>query len=338
MNPKISIITPLFNRSDLIADTINSVLQQSCPDWELLIVDDHSTDNSLEIASRFSDNENRIQCWSRRSAVKGAPACRNEGAKAAKGEFLIFLDSDDLLASTCLEQRLKTLSQVSENELIASPGERFNFQPGDLGQRWFSPKAELLTGFLERTLWQTSAVTWRKKIFDHISGFREDLLSWQDWELHIRALANGHNIVAAMGSSDYFIRRGHETRISQNSESKKDHLLQRRSLFIDIISMLKSTDNWSQVNESIMIRKFIFLALQMKRSNFHEHANNLIESLKEVFSLDTRRHQKMSNYYEFERRSLSLRPAIIRKLVRLVGKQYHRLHIGSVVIPRSKQQ
>lgn len=322
----------------MIADTINSVLQQSCPDWELLIVDDHSTDNGLEIASHFSDSENRIQCWSRRSTVKGAPACRNEGAKAAKGEFLVFLDSDDLLASTCVEQRLHSLSQVSDNELIASPGEKFDFQPGDLDQRWFSPKAELLTGFLEQPLWQTSAVTWRKKIFDHTSGFREDLLSWQDWELHIRALANGHTIIATMGPSDHFIRRGHETRISQNSEIKEDYLLQRQSLFLDVISILKSTDNWTRINESIMIRKFIVLALQMKRANLHEYASNLIKSLKEVFLLDSDRYTRVFSYYNFENSSSSLQPTIVRKLVRLVGKQYHRLQIGPVVIPRVKKQ
>jgi teichuronic acid biosynthesis glycosyltransferase TuaG len=101
---KISIITPSYNSSSFIRETILSVINQSYPNWEMIIVDDCSTDNTLEIIKEnFKDSriklfENEVNC--------GAAVCRNIGLENSTGRFIAFIDSDDLWTNDKLEVQL----------------------------------------------------------------------------------------------------------------------------------------------------------------------------------------------------------------------------------------
>ena len=110
---KVSIITPLFNRAHILHETANSVMAQTHDDWEWIVVDDGSNDDGPEMVRQWAAADPRIQLHIRDRAPKGACTCRNIGASASTGEFLIFLDSDDLLTSFCLEQRLEHHGQCA---------------------------------------------------------------------------------------------------------------------------------------------------------------------------------------------------------------------------------
>jgi teichuronic acid biosynthesis glycosyltransferase TuaG len=95
-NPKVSIVTPLYNSEKYIADTINSVIAQTFLDWEMLIIDDCSTDNSKNIVDQFTASDKRIKYF-KTNFQSGHPTTpRNIGISMAKGRFIAFLDSDDL--------------------------------------------------------------------------------------------------------------------------------------------------------------------------------------------------------------------------------------------------
>lgn len=104
--PTISVITPSYNSEKFIKECIQSVLNQSYCDWEMLIVDDCSTDNSVKIINKFTEIDNRILLISLEKNV-GAAEARNVAIKKAKGRFLAFLDSDDLWKNYKLENQLK---------------------------------------------------------------------------------------------------------------------------------------------------------------------------------------------------------------------------------------
>ncbi|MDW7650633.1 MAG: glycosyltransferase family 2 protein [Bacillota bacterium] len=93
MSDLVSIITPSFNTEKFVAETIKSVINQSYQNWEMLIVDDSSTDNSIEIIKSFNDD--RIKLFVN-NTNKGAAISRNFALKEAKGKWIAFLDSDDL--------------------------------------------------------------------------------------------------------------------------------------------------------------------------------------------------------------------------------------------------
>lgn len=109
-NSKVSIITPLYNCENFILETIKSVISQTYSDWEMLIVDDCSTDNSRYIVEEFVRMDSRIQYF-KTSSTSGSPADpRNIGIKMAKGRYIAFLDSDDLWISNKLELQIPLFS------------------------------------------------------------------------------------------------------------------------------------------------------------------------------------------------------------------------------------
>lgn len=100
----VSIIMPSYNTSDFIGESIDSVMKQTYKNWELIIVDDCSTDNTDEVVARYSDS--RIK-YLKNDKNSGAAVSRNKALKVAKGEWVAFLDSDDLWEPTKLEKQLK---------------------------------------------------------------------------------------------------------------------------------------------------------------------------------------------------------------------------------------
>lgn len=106
ISPFFSIITPSYNSSEFIADTINSVLAQSTNDWEMIIVDDCSNDDSIGIINRYTKQDNRIKLI-RHKKNCGVATARNAAIKEAKGRYIVFLDSDDLWHHEKLEKQIK---------------------------------------------------------------------------------------------------------------------------------------------------------------------------------------------------------------------------------------
>lgn len=110
MNPLVSIIIPTYNREWIIEDTLLSVISQTYTNWECIIVDDKSTDNTKEIVEKHSKKDDRFQFITKSdSDKKGASISRNIGLKYAKGQYIQFLDSDDLLANNKLEAQVNLL-------------------------------------------------------------------------------------------------------------------------------------------------------------------------------------------------------------------------------------
>ena len=111
-SPLVSIITPLYNASNYISDTISSIQKQSYSNWEHLIVDDCSTDNSVKLVESLASNDTRIKLF-KISKNNGAAFCRNYATNQAKGDYIAFLDSDDLWHSEKLERQISFMIKQS---------------------------------------------------------------------------------------------------------------------------------------------------------------------------------------------------------------------------------
>src|SRR5437868_12130431 len=103
--PEISVVIPLYNKERFIARALQSVFAQTFRDLEVIVIDDGSTDRSLEVVARFSDPRLRVI----RQANAGPGAARNRGARESTSEFIAFLDADDELLPEFLEQNLSNL-------------------------------------------------------------------------------------------------------------------------------------------------------------------------------------------------------------------------------------
>ena len=116
-SPKVSIILPTYNRAHIIEKAIQSVLNQTYQDFEIIIIDDGSKDDTKKIIRGFQEKDNRIK-YIRFEENKGAAAARNAGIKMSKGEYITFQDSDDEWLPEKLEKQMKIIETSSENIVV----------------------------------------------------------------------------------------------------------------------------------------------------------------------------------------------------------------------------
>jgi len=190
---KISIIVPVYNREKLLEETILSVVKQDFREWEMILVDDGSTDSSFEIAQKFSKIDRRIKSIKREREPKGGSVCRNIGLENSIGEYIIFLDSDDLLAPFCMTQRLKYFEIFKNFDFLVFPMLLFKEEVNDLMVLQNIPtQTNYLDRFLLReNVWLMSSPIWKRESIGKLNGFSEKYLSYQDWEMNVRALIRG---------------------------------------------------------------------------------------------------------------------------------------------------
>lgn len=185
----VSIILPSFNKDAFVGQAIQSVVDQTYADWELLIVDDHSTDGSLAVIEAWKQKDARIHSRINDSGVKGGSACRNIGLEMARGQFAMFFDADDLLAPYCLFQRLEMLKKQPELDFGVFPMATLFEHIGDSASMWNSFEGDHLKRFLAHDLpWQTMMPMWRVAALNTLGGFDSSFQRLQDVELHTRAL------------------------------------------------------------------------------------------------------------------------------------------------------
>lgn len=110
MEPLVSIITPLYNSEKYIAETIESVLAQTYSNWEMIIVDDCSKDNSTKIVEEYQKKDRRIKLY-RNEINKGVSYTRNRAIDLSQGKYIAFLDSDDLWKKEKLEKQIKFMEE-----------------------------------------------------------------------------------------------------------------------------------------------------------------------------------------------------------------------------------
>ena len=106
----ISIIIPVYNAEKYLVECIESVIKQSSSEWELILVDDGSTDKSSKICDMYADSNQRIRVIHKSN--EGVSKARKTGCKEAKGDYVMFIDSDDLINEICIEKMAKILSNV----------------------------------------------------------------------------------------------------------------------------------------------------------------------------------------------------------------------------------
>lgn len=130
MQPKVSIVVPCYNAAEFIAETLSSVFQQSYTDYEIIVVDDGSTDKSADIIKQITHPALQYQ----RQENSGVSSARNKGLEKARGEYILFLDADDLLETDFLKTRIEVLEK-NKNLVFACSKAVLIDEKGSLLQR-----------------------------------------------------------------------------------------------------------------------------------------------------------------------------------------------------------
>ena len=183
--PLVSIIIPAYNAAHFLAETINSVLSQTYQNFELLIVDDGSTDDTAAVVKGFGDE--RIRYWHKKNS--GVSDTRNFGISKAKGAYIAFLDADDLFLPQNLEKKILFLENNQEIDLVHSAEVRFDSSIGSEIALMEGSGGEVLEKLLSMSgnvIHSPSSVLVRKKLLEKTGGFDPRLSTSADWDMWVR--------------------------------------------------------------------------------------------------------------------------------------------------------
>jgi glycosyltransferase involved in cell wall biosynthesis len=223
--PAVSVIIPTYNRADLVGRAIKSVLSQTYQDFEIIVVDDASVDNTEEAVKGFDDPRIR---YMRHEQNRGGSAARNTGIRAAKGKYIAFLDSDDRFEPMKIAAQIDVFNRTEDkNMVLVYTGCRsVELQSGKVRgltrpRKRGNIHKEIL---LANCVGTTSSILVKADIVREIGGFDESLPANQDWELYFR-LSKDH---AFDYVDEYLTEYGmHPVRISNrdaNARSRDFHM------------------------------------------------------------------------------------------------------------------
>ena len=263
----VSIIIPTYNYGEFLPDAVESIFNQTYQEWECLIIDDGSTDNTKDIAHSVLLNDNRVSYYYQNR--KGTSAAKNLGLKYSKGNFIQFLDADDILEDNKLEKHVSYLSNHKKCDLVYGPSlffcennkslvgysKEFGQQPW--AKQMSGQMYDVLPYLIKQNFLTISAPLFRrcsKTIFD------ERLASMEDWHFWINYFQSHNRLDYLNGSKTSTLIRVHNQNTSSNyAKMVRNEFLMRKYLNFRIgelnklndMMLIKSKEKYVTVNRQL---------------------------------------------------------------------------------------
>lgn len=181
MKSLVSVIIPCYNKAQFLGETLDSVAAQAYPNFEVIVVDDDSPDNTCEVVEEYKKRMTNLVYM--HQANQGPSAARNNGIRASKGVYVMALDADDKLAPTYVEKCVDYLENHPECKLVYSKADMFGTQNGP----WNLPEYSF-----EELLWQNMinyCAMYRRKDFDLTTGYNTNMVKGlEDWDFWLSFL------------------------------------------------------------------------------------------------------------------------------------------------------
>ena len=201
--PSVSVIIPAFNYGAFIGSTLESVLSQEYEDWECIVIDDGSTDNTAQIVKGYAARDRRIlHIWQNNQGISGA---RNKGLLLARGEYIQFLDADDLIESRKILKQIQYLERHPETDLVYGSARYFRserpnkrlFGHGLSGtdEPWMPEISgagkEIQAALIKANIMVVHAPLVRRRLIDQVGAFDQKLSPVEDWDYWLRCAIQG---------------------------------------------------------------------------------------------------------------------------------------------------
>ena len=278
---EVSVILPTYDRADLVSDSIRSVLDQTFEDFELIVVDDASNDDTTGVVQGFADDRIR---YIKHEQNKGAPAARNTGIEAAVGDIIAFQDSDDQWHPRKLEKQMEAFEAVSSDVGVVYTGMNRGREHSEVYLPYTG--VEKAEGDIQCSLQQqnfipTQVAAVRKDCFDAVGPFDENMTPLEDWELWIRIsrqfqfrlvdepLVTGEVLPDSLSTDQRALVEARKRIIAKHRDYFSDRTLARHSFYVGHGSM--------KLRHPKEARSFL---LQAMRANPHpRHVSALVLSI-----------------------------------------------------------
>ena len=264
MKPGVSIIIPSYNYGHFLPETLKSLQEQEFTDWECWIVDDGSTDSTAQVVTRIIKKDNRIQYIYQDN--QGQPSARNKGLKYSSGDYIQFLDSDDLLQPMKLFNQCRFLDQHPETDIVYGDVRYFNqATPEDLFiNRWddrmkeWVPKLSgkgrsIVEAFVNNNILELGSALFRKRAIYTVGDFSVSLQGVEDYDYCFRAAIKGLSFSYLDSKNAWCLMRHHPDSYSKSMIQmfRKELMLRElmeesieHSQFKELLPLNKKKYNW----------------------------------------------------------------------------------------------
>lgn len=254
----LSIIIPTYNRAHLIDKTLSSIQQQTYTNWECIIVDDGSTDNSDEVIGKFVAADNRFRYFKRpESYTKGANSCRNFGFEQSQGEFINWFDSDDLMDKERCELKVGHLSDNKNAHCVISQLQFF--QTIDGKKIWSKPRiiesSDVVRDYLSGkiSIGATNPI-WRREVLEKQSRlFDPKITQSQDLEFHSRIFKE-YSHIEIIRKPLFYVRKGGSSISSRLERGEPDAV----NSYIEVRRRVLELGYGEQVTQGV-IRQLMYI-------------------------------------------------------------------------------
>ncbi|MDK2771720.1 MAG: glycosyltransferase [Flavobacterium sp.] len=285
-NKLISIIIPTFNRAQLIEETLVSIERQSYKNWECIVIDDGSKDNTKQIVDNFVKKDNRFHFFVRpNNRKKGGCTCRNIGFENAIGEYILFLDSDDILEDFCLQRRMENVANldfvVFQSKLFTDTPQDAKFIPNLLHK----PTSDFERFITKDYPWNISATLLKKEFLLQNNGiWDENLAIHQDIDFYLNILSKKPNYKKIDAIPDVAIRMGNEGKVSNTISEEK---LKSKILLLKKINMYvkDSEEEIKNYNKYVFSASLELGRLILKSQNKTLY-KNLLKTVQEILGFN----------------------------------------------------
>lgn len=281
-NPHISVIMACYNASLFIEKAIISVIQQTFKNLELIIVDDASTDNSLDLARNFADTDQRIKILSL-ATNSGAAAARNYAIQSAKGEWLAILDADDVFLPNKLERQLHCLNNArSDTVLIGTDSFQIDEHGRRLSKQCYPTSSQKLAQnlVLTKRFPAHSSIMYRASTVRFLGGFNESYLLCQDYDLWLRLSRVGSMISVPECLIEY---RLHEHNVSKSNSGFENLKYGNAAAVCHFLRLNKHQDPSKSSIKNDWDRFLEWIANRLRELHYDEFIENKALAKKELY-------------------------------------------------------
>lgn len=221
----VSIIIPVYNREHLVKDTLESIKNQTYKNWECIIVDDGSTDNTYIVIEDFIKNDSRFSLWKRPVLLeKGHCSCRNYGFEISNGEYVNWFDSDDIMHEDFIFEKMKQFS-LKDYDFVSCEIAEFVEDLSSSRKILNNYEDDILSNyFIGKISFYSVCAMWKKDfLIKHNLFFDNKLIPLEDWKLNIDVLLITENYFLLKKVLIYY--RMHDTSISSKLANYDNQLI-----------------------------------------------------------------------------------------------------------------
>lgn len=244
--PLISVIIPCHNYGRYVGEAIDSIIRQTYPHWEVVVIDDGSSDETQAVVARYCLVDSRIKYYYQEK--QGVSAARNTGFAMVTGDYIQLLDADDLLAERKFEMQLQLFAERPAAVLVYGDAYAFTHQLGVAARKFtkFTLRNPPLSGggntmalhMVYDNIFLISSPLFGRRLLEKLVGFNRNITAFEDWEFWYRAVLSGEEFIYDNSPGTEFFVRAHGNNTTLNRHKMWKSKLEARSAIMRTLTAM----------------------------------------------------------------------------------------------------